>query len=530
MVPSPPGARPRAVARSTRINADHGAGPSLSPIASRPASPSGSPSSQVTRKLERIGASQPRRPEVGRARRSAATAMGHEAPLAARLDQHADPAHPGTRRARDVGIRAVGAQRHSTSARPAASRATAAMKHRPGDARPAAVRTRPIHLGERPPARPRPSPGADPSSQGGPDVGRGVAGGAPGRPGADQECARPSRASSVRVGRRGTFARNRRHPQREPVHDRATSTMAGLEGHASPRPLGARPMTLATRTSTAGCRHHPDLSMNSMRKATPGDQIAPISTAPMAYVVWTQFLHHHRSRPDYKQNHDRFMSCRARRRAALLAPAPDRLQRLAEDLEASARSAASRGSPRIQVDHQHRGDNRTTRPGPDERGRNSHRRTPLSHLVDQPDAPWSTTAPGSSRRTATSRKASRRRRPAGRGPPAPRQADRAVRRQPSSSSTARPPWPGRGTCEPVEAYGSHTQRIADGDDVGAIQAAVETALADDPRASSPSGVGLQQAPKEQDRVKAHGAPLGPDEVRLTKDAYGSDPDGSSMSG
>jgi len=34
------------------------------------------------------------------------------------------------------------------------------------------------------------------------------------------------------------------------------------------------------------------------------------------------------------------------------------------------------------------------------------------------------------------------------------------------------------------------------------------------------------SPNKQDSQKAHGAPLGPDEVRLTKEAYGWDPDRS----
>ncbi len=77
------------------------------------------------------------------------------------------------------------------------------------------------------------------------------------------------------------------------------------------------------------------------------------------------------------------------------------------------------------------------------------------------------------------------------------------------------------------AYGWHTSRVDDGNDVAAIEAAVDAALAD-PR---PSLIGVRThigfgSPNKQDSQKAHGAPLGPDETRLTKEAYGWDPDRS----
>jgi transketolase len=75
------------------------------------------------------------------------------------------------------------------------------------------------------------------------------------------------------------------------------------------------------------------------------------------------------------------------------------------------------------------------------------------------------------------------------------------------------------------AYGWHTQRVDDGNDVAAISAAIEAATADD----RPSLIAVRThigfgSPNKQDSQKAHGAPLGPDEVRLTKEAYGWDPD------
>ncbi|MBA3875494.1 MAG: transketolase [Anaerolinea sp.] len=76
-----------------------------------------------------------------------------------------------------------------------------------------------------------------------------------------------------------------------------------------------------------------------------------------------------------------------------------------------------------------------------------------------------------------------------------------------------------------DAYGWQAQRVEDGNDVGAIAAAIEAARAD----SRPSLIAVRThigfgSPNKQDSQKAHGAPLGEDEVRLTKQAYGWDPD------
>ena len=76
-----------------------------------------------------------------------------------------------------------------------------------------------------------------------------------------------------------------------------------------------------------------------------------------------------------------------------------------------------------------------------------------------------------------------------------------------------------------DAYGWHTQRVEDGNDVEAISAALAAAEAD-PR---PSLIAVRThigygSPNKHDSQKAHGAPLGADEVRLTKEAYGWDPD------
>ena len=78
-----------------------------------------------------------------------------------------------------------------------------------------------------------------------------------------------------------------------------------------------------------------------------------------------------------------------------------------------------------------------------------------------------------------------------------------------------------------EAYGWHAQRVEDGNDLAAIEAAIETARADE----RPSLIAVRThigygSPNKHDSQKAHGSPLGPEEVRLTKEAYGWDPDRS----
>lgn len=69
-----------------------------------------------------------------------------------------------------------------------------------------------------------------------------------------------------------------------------------------------------------------------------------------------------------------------------------------------------------------------------------------------------------------------------------------------------------------EAYGWHTQSVDDGNDLAAIEQALDNARADTRRPSlilvrTHLGYG---SPNRQDTYKAHGSPLGEEEVRLTK--------------
>ena len=76
-----------------------------------------------------------------------------------------------------------------------------------------------------------------------------------------------------------------------------------------------------------------------------------------------------------------------------------------------------------------------------------------------------------------------------------------------------------------EAYGWHALRVEDGNDIDAIASAIEEARADD----RPSLIAIRThigfgSPNRQDTQKAHGQPLGPDEVKLVKEGFGWDPD------
>ena len=77
-----------------------------------------------------------------------------------------------------------------------------------------------------------------------------------------------------------------------------------------------------------------------------------------------------------------------------------------------------------------------------------------------------------------------------------------------------------------EAYGWHVQRIDDGWTLDTLRDALAAADAETDR---PSFIQLRThiawgAPHAQDTAKAHGAPLGDEEIRLTKQGYGWDPD------
>jgi transketolase len=78
----------------------------------------------------------------------------------------------------------------------------------------------------------------------------------------------------------------------------------------------------------------------------------------------------------------------------------------------------------------------------------------------------------------------------------------------------------------LEADGWHVQRLADSEDLGALEFALAAAREETER---PSFIAIRShiaypAPNAVDTAKAHGAPLGEPEVRATKEVMGFDPD------
>ncbi len=172
------------------------------------------------------------------------------------------------------------------------------------------------------------------------------------------------------------------------------------------------------------------LSIDAVQKANSGHPGAPMGAAPMAYVLWTRFLRHAPTDPDWP-NRDRFvLSAGHALDAPLLAPPPDRLRppaRRAQGLPPVGLEDA--GPSRVRPDSGRRGDDRTARPGLRERGRDGDRRASPGLRV-QPAGPRD-------RRSLDLRDLLGRRPPGGdrlggsvaRRPPPPGQAGVPLRRQ-----------------------------------------------------------------------------------------------------
>ena len=236
-----------------------------------------------------------------------------------------------------------------------------------------------------------------------------------------------------------------------------------------------------------------------------------MGAAPMAYTLWTRFLRHAPTHPDWPDR-DRFvLSRRPRLDAPLLAAPPDRLRRLARRPEVVPPvGLEDAGPPGVRPDAGRRGDDRAARPGLRERRRDGDRRAPPRRRV-QPRRPRH-------RRPLDVHALLRRRPPGGhrvRGRVASPATSGCASSSPStttttSSSTARPSmaW-SEDVVARFEAYGWHATRVEDGNDIEAIAAAIEEARADD----RPSLIAVRThigygSPNQQDTQKAHGQPLG----------------------
>ena len=287
-------------------------------------------------------------------------------------------------------------------------------------------------------------------------------------------------------------------------------------------------MTIATDLDQLSIDTIRTLSIDAVQKANSGHPGAPMGAAPMAYVLWTRFLRHAPTHPDWPDR-DRFVLSAGH--ASMLLYSLLHLTGYAvslEDLESFRQwGSITPGHPEWGLTP---GVEATT--GPLGQGfanavgmAIAERR--LAHEFDRPGhaivdhRTYVIASDGDLQEGIASEAASL----AGHlrlGKLIVLYDDNGIQLDGPTAMAFSEDVPLR-----FDAYGWHTQRVADGNDLAAIEAAIEAARADD----RPSLIAVRThigfgSPHKQDSQKAHGSPLGPDEVRLTKEAYGWDPDRS----
>jgi len=268
------------------------------------------------------------------------------------------------------------------------------------------------------------------------------------------------------------------------------------------------------------------LSIDGVQKANSGHPGAPMGAAPMAYVVWTRFLRHAPTRPDWP-NRDRFVLSAGHASMLLYSL----LHLTGYDLPLVELRRFRQWGSRTPGHPEHGltpGVEATT--GPLGQGLTNavgmaiaERR--LAHEFNRPGhaiidhRTWVIASDGDLQEGVASEAASL----AGHlrlGKLVVLHDDNHIQLDGPTSMAWSEDVVGRFT-----AYGWHALRVADGTDTDAIAAAIEGTQTD----GRPSLIAVRThigfgSPNKQDTQKAHGAPLGPDEVRLTKEAYGWDPD------
>ncbi len=287
-------------------------------------------------------------------------------------------------------------------------------------------------------------------------------------------------------------------------------------------------MTLATDLDQLSIDTIRTLSIDGVQKANSGHPGAPMGAAPMAYVLWTRFLRHAPTRPDWP-NRDRFVLSAGH--ASMLLYSLLHLtgyEVSLEDLESFRQwGSITPGHPEYGLTP---GVEATT--GPLGQGFanavgmaiaerrlaeefNRHEHTIVDHRT------FVIASDGDLQEGIASEAASL----AGH-----LQLSRLIVLYDDNHIQLDGPtimaW-SEDVTKRFEAYRWHTQRVEDGNDVAEIEAAIEAALRED----RPSLIAVRThigygSPNKHDSQKAHGSPLGPDEVRLTKEAYGWDPDRS----
>ena len=287
-------------------------------------------------------------------------------------------------------------------------------------------------------------------------------------------------------------------------------------------------MTVATDLDLLSIDTIRTLSIDAVQKANSGHPGAPMGAAPMAYVLWTRFLRHAPTRPDWPDR-DRFVLSAGH--ASMLLYSLLHLTGYAvslEDLESFRQwGSITPGHPEYGLTS---GVEATTGPlgqgfanavgmAIAERRLASEFNGPAGTIVDH----WTyvIASDGDLQEGISSEAASL----AGHlrlGKLVVLYDDNGVQLDGPTSMAWSEDVPKR-----FEAYGWHAQRVEDGNDLAAIESAIEAARLD----GRPSLIAVRThigygSPNKHDSQKAHGSPLGVDEVRLTKEAYGWDPDRS----
>ena len=287
-------------------------------------------------------------------------------------------------------------------------------------------------------------------------------------------------------------------------------------------------MTVATDLDQLSIDTIRTLSIDAVQKANSGHPGAPMGAAPMAYVLWTRFLRHAPTRPDWPDR-DRFVLSAGH--ASMLLYSLLHLTGYAvslEDLESFRQwGSITPGHPEYGLTP---GVEATTGPlgqgfanavgmAIAERRLAFEFNRPDSSIVDH--RTYVIASDGDLQEGISSEAASL----AGHlrlGKLVVLYDDNDVQLDGPTSMA----W-SEDVLMRFEAYGWHAQRVDDGNDLAAIEAAIEAARADD----RPSLIAVRThigygSPNKHDSQKAHGSPLGVEEVRLTKEAYGWDPDRS----
>ena len=268
------------------------------------------------------------------------------------------------------------------------------------------------------------------------------------------------------------------------------------------------------------------LSIDGVQKANSGHPGAPMGAAPMAYVLWTRFHRHAPSRPDWPDR-DRFVLSAGHASMLLYSllhltgyDLPlEELQRFRQWGSHTPGHPEHGLTPGVEATTGPLGQGFTNAVGMAiaERRLAHEFNRPGHHVIDH--RTWVIASDGDLQEGVASEAASL----AGHlrlGKLVVLYDDNHIQLDGPTSMAWSEDVVGR-----FAAYGWHTLRVTDGTDTDAIAAAIEEAGTDD----RPTLIAVRThighgSPNKQDTQKAHGAPLGPDEVRLTKEAYGWDPD------